>query len=53
MRISKIKWKRKKTLDVLQCTTVWYLFWESSNSAKLYQNTPVGSTVNRLQGLTC
>lgn len=50
---SKLKQKRKKTLDVLQFTTVYYLFSVSVNSAKLYQNIPIGSSASSLEVLIC
>lgn len=51
MCTSRIKWKRKRTLDGLQFTMVWYLLWESIHSAKLYQNAPIGSFISRLEVL--
>lgn len=53
MYAPKIKWKRKRTLAVLQFTNVWYLFWEFINSAKLYKNTSIGSSIRRLEVLIC
>jgi len=45
--------EKEKNVEVLQFIMVLYLFWEPINSEKRYQNTPLGSSISRLEVLIC
>lgn len=53
MRISKMNWKKERTLGGFMIYYLLYLFWGSSNFSKLYQNGPIGISIGRLEVLTC